>query len=144
MPTFTIDKERFLGLAILGLAIGMVTLVGSFLSPTLGQYYIGDLVQEESYATVHVDESDEKIEITVTSLLNADMIQVQHSAINESVATTKLNETGSELHLEPESSYLDAPIEEGDVIEFVIHVEDDSGLDAIDTRQYEVNHTYPT
>ncbi|MES3517533.1 MAG: hypothetical protein PPP58_07720 [Natronomonas sp.] len=134
--------ETVIGIFIVTLTIGMVVLVGSLLLPGVGAYYVGDIVQDESYGTVQIDEEDGELRITATSLLNAAEIHVRGEAIDESDERTHLTADGETLVIGQESDVLSGDLHAGEAIELVILIDEDGQLQEAQTRTYELEDTY--
>lgn len=137
-----IDTGTAIGVFVLALTLGTVVLIVSLLSPGIGAYYIGDLVQEESYGGVQIDETGEGIEITATSLLNAAEIHVRADGLDPSDDRTRLTASGQTLIIADGSELLSADLTAGSSIELVILVEEDGELREVQTRTYELENTY--
>jgi len=141
-PLKFIDTGTAVGVFVLALTLGTVVLVVSLLSPGIGAYYIGDLVQEESYGGVQIDETDDGLEITATSLLNAAEIHVRGDGLDRSDDRTRLTASGQTLVITDRSDLLSADLTAGSSIELVILVEDEGELREVQTRTYELENTY--
>lgn len=140
-----LDAHTVFGILIVILTGMLVILVGALFLPGVGSYYIGDLIQEESYATVQIEDNEDgtgELRITATGLINAEEIHVQGPAINESYETTRLTADGDSLVLTDGSKELEQSLSPGDTIELVILVDNDGGLEEAQTRSYEVEHEY--
>lgn len=140
-----LDTKTAFG-AIMILLTGMlIVLVGALFLPGVGSYYIGDLIQDESYATVQIEDNEDasgELRITATGLINAEEIHVRGTAIDESYETTRLTDDGESLILTEGSKELDQSLHPGDTIELVILIESDGELEEVQTRTYDVKHEY--
>jgi len=141
-PLDFLNTGTAIGAFVLALTLGTVVLIASLLSPSIGVYYIGDLVQEESYGSVQVDENDDGLEITATSLLSAAEIQVRADGLDRSDDRTRLTADGQTLVITDRSDLLSADLTAGSSIELVILVEEDGELREVQTRTYELENTY--
>jgi len=131
-----------IGVFMLALTLGVIVLVASLFSPGIGAYYIGDIVQDESYGSAQIDENDDRMEITATSLLNAAEIHVRSDGLNQSDDRTRLTASGQTLVITDRSDLLLTDLTAGSSIELVILVEEDGELREVQTRSYELEHTY--
>lgn len=141
-PLDFLSAGTAIGVFVLALTLGVVVLVVSLLSPGIGAYYIGDIVQDESYGSVQIDENDDEMEITATSLLNAAEIHVRGDGLDQSDERTRLAASGQTLVITDRSDLLSADLTAGSSIELVILVEEEGELREVQTRSYELENTY--
>lgn len=141
-PLRDVDTSTAIGVFVLTLTLGTVVLVASLLLPSVGAYYIGDLVQDESYATVQIDENSTEIRITATNMLNAEEIHIRGDGIDSAHEDTRLTASGQTLVIKDRSDVLSGELTAGDSIQLVILVAEDDGLREAQTRGYELEYTY--